>query len=369
MIALCSKLLRNARAVLPIVAVPIALSVAGMPYAGAALADAAIKPVKLIAAGTTNNTLERTFFGQVAARRSVDLAFQVGGQIVEFPVLEGFTVPQGDMIAQLDLETFELSHEQAKLQLEQADRTQERLARLKGSAVSVVAVEDSQTNAALARIALRNTQWALDHATLRAPFDGLISSRNVELFTTINAGSPVVRIHDMSELRIEVDVPELLFQQAGANPNVEITAHFAGHPDPLPLTVREFDAETSAVGQTFRLTFAVSPPENHNILPGSSVTVHVRAQRPETVITLPPTAVVADSQGNAGVMLFVANTASGTADASIGRVQWTAVDIMPNQAGMIIVTDGLAVGSEVVATGGGALADGQAVRRYTGFSN
>ena len=33
----------------------------------------------------------RQFFGQIVASQTVDLAFQVGGQIVEIPVLEGYT--------------------------------------------------------------------------------------------------------------------------------------------------------------------------------------------------------------------------------------------------------------------------------------
>ncbi|WP_369385480.1 hypothetical protein [Limimaricola cinnabarinus] len=52
-------------------------------------ADAAPRPVKLMTLGTEDTGLTREFYGQVAARQTVDLAFQIGGQLVEFPVLEG----------------------------------------------------------------------------------------------------------------------------------------------------------------------------------------------------------------------------------------------------------------------------------------
>lgn len=97
--------------------------------AGASVAqeDAAIKPVKLLQVTEAPVAFERQFFGRVKARQSVDLAFQVGGQIVDFPVTEGFNIKKGEMIARLDLEIFELNLDQARLQKEQADRTVNRL--------------------------------------------------------------------------------------------------------------------------------------------------------------------------------------------------------------------------------------------------
>ncbi|MEM9794652.1 MAG: efflux RND transporter periplasmic adaptor subunit, partial [Pseudomonadota bacterium] len=52
----------------------------------------------------TAGALVRQFFGLVVARQTVDLAFQVSGQIVEFPAIEGESIPKGGLIALLDLE-------------------------------------------------------------------------------------------------------------------------------------------------------------------------------------------------------------------------------------------------------------------------
>lgn len=82
-----------------------------------------VRPVRLMTVEAESGGLTRQFFGQVVARQSVDLALQVGGQVVELPVIEGQQVAAGAMIARLDLEPFELQLEQAELQLEQAERT------------------------------------------------------------------------------------------------------------------------------------------------------------------------------------------------------------------------------------------------------
>ncbi|AVO36970.1 efflux RND transporter periplasmic adaptor subunit [Pukyongiella litopenaei] len=321
------------------------------------------KPARLMVVSTEAQPLERQFFGQVAARRSVDLAFQVGGQVLRFPVSEGFTIAGGELIAQLDLEQFELQLDQARLQKEQADRTLERLNKLKGSTVSQVALDDAQTAASLAAIGLRNAEWALRHATLTAPFDALVSSRNVELFSTVAAGAPVVRIHDMSELYIEVDVPETLFQRARDEDHARITARFPGDPAEYPLTFREFVAETSSVGQTFRITLAMTPPEGRNILPGSSATVQVRVPDQYTGILVPSSAIVMDTHGVPGVMRF------DPRGADTGTVTWVPATIEPTQSGDVRITGGLENGAEIVLTGGAAMTDGQAVRRFAGFPN
>ena len=124
---------------------------------------------------------------------AADLAFQTAGQIVRFPAIDGQFVPAGEVIARLDLESFELSREQARLERALVHRRAERLKELEGSAASQVSVEDAATEAGLADIALRNAGYALEHATLHAPFDALVARRYAARFATVNAGTPVIR--------------------------------------------------------------------------------------------------------------------------------------------------------------------------------
>ncbi len=327
------------------------------------VAQETAKPVKLMQVQETAPGFTRQFFGRVAARQTVDLAFQVPGQIVEMPVTEGFVIPKDGLIARLDQEPFELRLDRARLQKEQADRTVARLSRLRGTTASQVAVDDSETEAQLAAIALRDAEYELEHATLTAPFDALVSSRAVEAFTTVSAGTPIVRIHDMSELRIEVDVPEILFQRSSRQDDITITAKFPVSDEVFPLEIREFDAETSSVGQTFRIQFGLTPPEGLQILPGSSVSVNVLVKDGRTGISLPASAIVAGADGALGVMVF------SPAGADEGTVRLAPVTIEPTQTGEVRVLTGLSDGDEVVVAGGSALMDGQSVRRFTGFSN
>lgn len=336
----------------------VSLGLFALPLAG----QETPRPVKLVTAEKTQPGLTRQFFGRVVAKQTVDLAFQVGGQITRFSLIEGQPVVAGGLIAQLDLVPFELAHEQARIQKDQADRTLERLSRLGGN-VSQVSVQDAETQAALAAVALQSSADSLAKATLVAPFDALVAARNVANFTTISPGVPVVRLHDMSELQIEIDVPEILFQRAGEDPDVSIVAKFPSSDTVYPLEVREFNAEATRTGQTFRLTFALPKVNDLNVLPGSSVTVSATLNEGEARIQVAAAALGTDPDGSVYVMVFTAQ-----AD-DTGVLKRADVQIEATPDGRLTIVSGLEGGEEIVAAGVNVLNDGQTVRRFTGFAN
>jgi len=339
------------------------LAIALFAGAGMASAQDAPPPVKLMTAQAGESGISRVFFGQVVARETVDMAFQVGGQIIELPVVEGTTIGAGALIAKLDTEPFELALDQAELQLEQAQRDLDRLNKLSGAAVSEVTVNDAQTAANLARISRRTAERDLNNATLTAPFDALVASRNVARYSTISAGTPVVRLHDMSDVRIDIDVPEILFQRAGRDPDVSFTVTFPASDRVFPLEIREFNAETSQVGQTYTLTLGMEPIDDLSVLPGSSATVTAVLREPGARIVLPPAAVVPQAEDGTHVMVF------HPGEGEQGTVEKRAVQIEPTTEGLASVVSGLEPGEEIVAAGASALQDGMTVRRFRGFPN
>lgn len=318
---------------------------------------------KIIEVQSGDSAVTRQFFGHVVAKETVDLAFQVGGQIVELPLIEGERIEEGTMVAQLDLEPFQLALDQARVQRDQAERTLERLQKLEGSTVSEVSVDDAETSLQLAEIAVRNAERELQNATLVAPFDALVAARNVANFSTISAGTPIARLHDMSELRIEIDVPEVLFQRAGTDPSVELWAKFPTDDERYAVTPREFNAETSQVGQTYRITLGMTPPEDRTILPGSSVTVYATLTGGAQDIVIPASAVSTANDGSTNVMVF---TPTGADEGTVAR---RPVTVEPTIRGDVRVTEGLEPGEEIVASGASQLSDGDRVKRFSGFSN
>ena len=331
-----------------------------------AQADAPPRPAKLMTLTEGDAAMERRFYGRVSAKETVDLAFQVGGQILDFPVEEGGRVESGALIAQLDLAPYQRQVDQARVNLAKADRDYKRLVALEGSAVSEVQIHDAKTQLDLARIALDEAENQLGHATLHAPFDALIARREVAAFATVSAGQPIARMHDMSEMRVEIDVPEVLFRRARGANHIAFWANFPGDDQSYRLELREFEAETADVGQTFQLTLAFVVQPGEWLLPGASATVTAaQTMSEEPVVFLPKTALVFGPDQAPYVMRY----APDAGDADTGTVHRQQVRIQMRDDGRIAMAEGPAEGTEIVMTGASRLRDGQRVRRFTGIGN
>jgi RND family efflux transporter MFP subunit len=335
------------------------ISFAVMPYV--AQAETPIVKVETVSSGS--NEEQRIFFGRVVARETLDLAFQVGGQIVEMPVEEGAFMPAGDLVAMMDQQPFELALEDATAQQAQAARLVARYEQLVGSAVAESNLLDAKTQLELSGIALKNAQREMANATLHAPFDAIVASRLEPNFSTVSAGTPVVRLHDMSDLRIEIDVPELLFQRAGQNQDVTLFGEFAASTKQYPLEIREYNAETVQIGQTYTITLGMGPRDGLNVLPGSSAKVTALLDTGAAHIEVPASAIIIENDDTTSVMVFTAT------DSLEGTVTKIPVEIEPTDSGNVAVISGLESGQEYVAIGAGRLTDGQAVRRFTGFGD
>ncbi|WP_374635503.1 efflux RND transporter periplasmic adaptor subunit [Paracoccus sp. (in: a-proteobacteria)] len=323
--------------------------------------DTPVPLVRLITLGQDGAPAERTFFGRTVARQTVDLGFQVSGQLVEFPIAEGELIAAGTLIGRLDQKPFILALDEARLTEEQAQRDADRAEQLGGN-VSRAQRETVQTQARLAGVARQNAELALERSTLLAPFDAVISTRTVANFTTVAAGQPVVRLHDMSELRIEIDVPETIVRQSGENPDFELLARFGGDDRLHPLKIVETDIETGPVAGTYRVTLGMEPPKDVLILPGYSVAVVMRrngAKAPE--LTVPQDAIATTPEGGYFALRFTPEGEDG------GKLTQVPVTIEASERGQIVVTSGLEAGDEIVSAGLTHLSDGQAVKRFRGI--
>ena len=183
--------------------------------------------VKLFETGQQQAFSGRRFVGRVDAVSTVNLAFQVGGRLTTFPAVQGTTLAKGELIAQLDQTDYALQVRAAEAELSQARQHLQRQENLyRHNAVSASVLEAARTDAELAATQLESARQELAYTSLYAPFDALIARRLVENHTTLPPNAEVVRIQDISELRIRINVPEALMQhldgEHGFNAEAEI---------------------------------------------------------------------------------------------------------------------------------------------------
>ena len=283
---------------------------------------------------------------------------QVGGQLADLPLTEGQRIAEGDLVARLDLEDFELARQEARVQLQQArtDLERQRTLHERGIA-SQAALDSAQTQYDLRLVALENAQRNLQYATLTAPFDGLVSRRLVDNFTIVSPGQPIVRIQDVGELRVSIPVSEDMVATFDQNNLVALEAAFSFLPgQTFSLIPRELVSEPDDTSNTYRAIAALPDDIPANILPGMTATVWAEVERngPVTTdVTVPLAAVSERPDGSHSVWVY---------DADTGTVSPRVVETAGLRGNSVIVTTGVQAGDLIVTAGVSALHDGMQVR-------
>jgi RND family efflux transporter MFP subunit len=167
-------------------------------------------------------TLRRTVkvIGTLYPQRQAQLSSQVSGRIEEVRVQPGDSVVAGEVLAQVDVETLTLELAQVK------SNTQATLAQLALAKVQLERVEtlvdrgvttassldeaDSKVRQLEASVSALQDQVSgaelrLRNATVRAPFDGVISARAVEPGQYVGVGAPLVTVVDLTSVEMQAN--------------------------------------------------------------------------------------------------------------------------------------------------------------------
>ncbi len=160
--------------------------------------------------------------GSLEARQTATVRAEVGGAVLKTYAEAGDRVKRGAVLARIDdvaLRDAFLSARSgvrsAEASLELAERNLERSEKL--SQAGAVADRDLEsarvqaTNAegalADAKARLASAQNQLDHATIRAPFDGIVSERQVNTGDVVQTGAALYGVVEPGNLRLEGSVP------------------------------------------------------------------------------------------------------------------------------------------------------------------
>ncbi len=322
-----------------------------------------VRTARIEAARPAEAAAVREFVGRVEARLTVDLAFQVGGRLSSFPVSEGQIIEEGAVVAALETQDFERARRTAEVQLQQARQNLERVRTLHERGIAAdAALDEARTAYDLRVVALDNARQNLEYATIEAPFQGLVSRRLVDNFTTVAAGQPVARLQDVSELRVAIQVPESMLALVDEDEPREMTARFPFLPDQaFALEFRELVAEPDRASQTYTALFALPDDIPANILPGMTANVRIiiepDADRPQRGAIIPVSALSPTPEGGFVVWVF---------DPREGAVSSRPVALGPVTGETVRVDEGLRPGEPIVTAGVNALYEGMPVRPLQG---
>ena len=313
------------------------------------------KLVKTILVKNPASYLQYSYPGVVSANEKVDLAFQVSGQLREFPVVEGQTVKKDQLLGRLDQRDFANTVNSRRANYERAKKNLWRAKELlKTSTIPQAKYEEMYEVNETTKADLAISEKALEDTELVSPFAGVVANTYVNNFQNVRAKEKILSLQDIAHVEIIVDVPEQDFFQAEkirvkkglAGPEVGYITFAQAKDKKFSVKVKEYATEADKVTQTYRITLLMQQDQDNALYPGMSVTFYPSFNERHDEISqayLVPVSAVTENEFNQHFVWIV--------DEESMQVKQQSVKVGGMQGDQIQVISGLKPGMRIVTAG------------------
>ncbi len=295
--------------------------------------------------------------GAVQTKQNVLVYPEMSGTLQRVYVAKGQRVTKGQILAKIDDGGVGNQLEQLKTQSELAKTTFERQKRLWEQKIgSEIQYLQAQTNFVAAENAVKQVQSQLGKSTIRAPFSGIIDDVIKDQGTVVSPGqgSEVFRIVNLSNMYIEVDVPETYLGQV--TKGKEALVYFPVLGDSVNTKIRETGNFIKPGNRSFSVEIPV-PNKNGNIKPNLTAKVRLNDYSSENAILVPQSIISENAEGEQ--YAYVAENLNEENEAVVKK---SIIKTGKTQNGFVEVLSGISNGNYVVKEGARSVKDGQKVK-------
>jgi len=255
--------------------------------------------VKVITAKSEPYQKDIILRGNTESLRSVSLKSQIKGRIVALPVEKGTRVKKGDSICRIDVEDRNANYNESVALVKQRElefAASEKLFAQGHRSETQHSAAKSALEAAVAR-SLR-TKVDLDNTVIRAPFDGVVNDRMIEVGDYMKVGDVCALIMEEDPFLVVADISENDITQVEvgdiAHANLQNGQRLEGK-------IRYISSIADTSTRTFRIELEVANPDK-NILDG--VTAELVIQSSEVMAQkMSPATLVLNDSGLVGVRM------------------------------------------------------------------
>ncbi|MBE7385901.1 MAG: efflux RND transporter periplasmic adaptor subunit [Leptolyngbya sp. SIO1E4] len=192
----------------------------------------------------------------------------------------------------------------------------------------------------------------ISKSTLKAPFDGIVSARQVDEGAVVGAGQSVVRLVENEAPEARIGLPENVASRLQVGESVTVNLDTERYSATVKSLLPEVDAETRTQVVVFQIEAAAIATVN----PGQTVRIEMIETIPTAGIWLPTSALTQDIRGLWSAYVLTPTDAEGTYE-----VQPQSVEILHQESERALVRGTLQPGDRVVADGVHRLVPGQQV--------
>jgi len=295
--------------------------------------------------------------GSLVAVRGVTLGAELPGLVREIGFESGTSVRRGAVLVKLDT-----SSEEAQLDAAEADASLARLnlgrARKlrQGEANAQADLDAAEARAKQADATVANLRTIIAKKTVRAPFDGRISIRQVELGQIVSPGTPIATLQAVDPIHADFWLPQQAL--ADLKPGQRARVRTDTFPDDRwdgEITTINPEVDPATRNVRVRATFR---NRDGRLRPGMFANVEVLTSETRDVLALPATAVIFAPYGDSVFAIEEKKDAAGK-PSSVVRQKF--VRTGERRGDLVAVTSGLVAGERVVTSGAFKLRNGAAV--------
>jgi membrane fusion protein (multidrug efflux system) len=154
-----------------------------------------------------DNTIEAS--GTVIANENVELHPDGSGLLTYLNIPEGKYVTKGTILAKINSADLVAQYQRSKVQLDLAQKTEERLKKL----LSVNGINQSDYDIALNQVNsikadMAYTQTLIDKTIIRAPFNGTLGLRQVSPGAYVTPATVIATLQQLGRVKIDFTIPE-----------------------------------------------------------------------------------------------------------------------------------------------------------------
>lgn len=293
--------------------------------------------------------------GTLIAEASATLRAEVPGQILAVHFSEGEPLASGARLFSIEAMVLEAEVNEARANAERSEAAFDRARKLfEKNLISGTDYDIARANHDVDVARLRSSQARLSKTVIRAPFDGFVGLRRINVGDYATVGQELVDVVQIDPLRVDFSLPETLL--AKVRPDLPVEVSVDAYPgEVFRGVITAVAPQSDRAGHSVEVRASL-PNAGLKLRPGLFVRVKVSLGVKSNAIVIPEQAIWPIGQEKTVYVIV-----DGTARQRIVRVG-------DRQPGMVEILSGLEAGEIVVTAGQMKLFDGAAVTSTGGAS-
>ena len=285
--------------------------------------------------------------GTLAPVQGVTLSADAEGTIVKIMVESGTAVKAGDPLVELDttvelaqLNAAEARADLARISIDRAEGLLKSNSMAKSEYDSIAAASKQS----LAEVAALKAQ--IDKKLVRAPFDGRIGIRMVNVGQYISKGRALMPLQKLDPMFVDFSIPQRQLSTLSIGQKISVTVD-AYQGKVFEGTISAVNSEVDAASRNISVQATLSNPEER-LRSGMFVQVEVQLPVSDSRVVLPATAIAYASYGNS---VFVVEKMKDATGAEYLGVRQQPVKLAETRGDLVAIESGLNPGEQVVTSG------------------